>query len=253
MSYKIVDLTGKSVIIAGASSGIGRRTAEVLAELGARCILIARRQEKLEKVIASMSGAGHSYHAVDLSEPDAIEPLVKQIVSQGGALDGLVYCCGIADARPVKMAKPDFVSRMMGINFFAFYEMVRCLIRRGRFNQGMSIVGISSCASVAGGKSQSVYSASKAAMDAAVRVMAQEFADKGVRINTIRPGSINTSMYQMGVQEMGNEFQDHLLEKQFLGIGATDDITNMVAYLLSGCAKFVTGAHFSIDGGYTCH
>ncbi|SEH26343.1 SDR family NAD(P)-dependent oxidoreductase [Selenomonas sp. KH1T6] len=253
MSTNIIDLADKSVIIAGASSGIGRKTAEVLAKMGTRCILIARRQEMLKEVTNSLVGTGHSFYAADLSQVEAIEPLIKHIACQEGPLDGLVYCCGIADARPVKMAKPDFVSRMMGINFFAFYELVRSLVKRGRFNPGMSIVGLSSCASVAGGKSQSVYSASKAAMDAAVRVMAQEFADKSIRINTIRPGSINTSMYQMGIQEMGSGFQEQLLEKQFLGIGETEDIANMVAFLLAESARFITGAHFSVDGGYTCH
>lgn len=247
------DFSGRKVIIAGASSGIGRRTAEMLADYGASGILIARRKDRLEEICKSMSGERHCYYAADLSDIGNIESLVKHINSREGAIDGLVYCCGIADARPIKMAKPDFVARMMSINFLAFYEMVRCVTKRGRFSQGMSIVGISSCAAVAGGKSQSVYSASKAAMDAAVRVMAQELADKAIRVNTIRPGSINTSMYQMGVQEMGADFQEQVLEKQFLGIGETDDVASMVSFLLSEKAKFITGTHIAVDGGYTCH
>ena len=249
----LLKLNRKKILIAGSSSGIGKKTAELLSGLGAEVILLARREELLKETLAGLSGTGHSYYVADLSELGKIDLLLKSIVAEQGILDGLVYCSGMGDSRPVKVAKPEFVQQMMTINFFAFYEMVRCITKRGRFNPGMSIVGLSSCAAVDPAKSQSVYSASKAAMDAAVQVMAQEYADKGVRVNTVRPGMVRTAMYQIVLDDIGEEFNEDFNKKQFLGVGETEDIANVIAFLLSPLSKFTTGAHFSVDGGNTCH
>lgn len=249
----VFELKNKRVLIAGASSGIGRKTAEMLAGMGANVVLLARREDMLKEVVDGLSGTGHSYYVADLSELERIESLLKIIVNENGALDGVVYCSGMGDSRPVKVAKPEFVQQMMTINFFAFYELVRCITKRGRFNPGMSIVGLSSCAAVDPAKSQSVYSASKAAMDAAVQVMAQEYADKGIRVNTVRPGMVRTAMYQIVMDDIGEEFNVDFNKKQFMGLGETEDIANVIAFLLSPLSKFTTGAHFSVDGGNTCH
>lgn len=250
---KGLDFSDKNIMIAGASSGIGRKTAEILASLGANVILAARREDKLKEVLEGLEGMGHSCYVADFSQVDQIELLMKQIVSEQGPLDGMVYCSGMGSSRPVKVSKPEFVQDMFKVNFFGFFEMVRCIAKRGRFNPGMSVVGLSSCAAIDGDKSQSVYSASKAAMDAAARVMAQEYADKQIRFNTVRPGMVRTAMYESTVEGLGEEFHEHLKQKQFMGIGETSDIANMIVFLLSSLSKFTTGAHFSVDGGNTCH
>lgn len=253
MSIFSFDLRDKHIMIAGASSGIGRKTAEMLAENGAEVILVARREERLQEVLAGLEGTGHSYYVVDFAQIDHIEPLVKQIISEQGPLDGMVYCSGMGSSRPVKVSKPDFVQDMFKVNFFGFFELVRSLTKRGRYNPGLSIVGLSSCAALDGAKSQSVYSATKAAMDAAVRVMAQEYAEKGIRVNTVRPGMVRTAMYQIVLDDIGEGFNEDFHKKQFMGLGETEDIAYAVAFLLSPLSKFTTGAHFSVDGGNTCH
>lgn len=250
---KMMDFRDKHILIAGASSGIGRKTAEMLAEQGAQVTMVARRENLLQEIMDGLHGEGHSYYVADLSDTAGIESLIKQIVAEQGLLDGVVYSSGMGSSRPVKVSKPEFVQDMFKVNFFGFFEMVRCIAKRGRFNPGMSVVGLSSCAAVDPAKSQSVYSASKAAMDAAVQVMAQEYADKGIRVNTVRPGMIDTAMYQVVLNDIGEEFNVDFYKKQFMGLGHTEDIGGIIMYLLSPMSRFVTGAHFSIDGGNTCH
>ena len=140
---------------------------------------------------------------------------------------------------------------MFDINFFGFYEIVRQICKKGRFNEGMRIVGISSTAATIGNKTQSVYSASKAAMDGAVRSIAREVADKKICINTVAPGMTATDMYANYLNKNGevSDANQKLLRRQYLGIANTTDIANAIAYLISPAARFITGTSLLVDGG----
>lgn len=248
-----VDLHGKKIIVAGASSGIGRETALLLNKLGASVILVARREDKLKEVIAQMTGEGNAYYAADMSDLNAIEPLFKRIVSECGKLDGMVYSVGMSLSLPLQMFKPEKLQRIFSTNFFAFVECVRQICKKGRYHEGMRIVGISSIASMKGDKAHLGYSASKAAMDAAVRCIAKEVADRGICINTVAPAMTKTEMYANFLKNGGdNEAENQqLLARQYLGIAETEDISNAVAFLLSEKARFITGITMPVDGGLT--
>lgn len=244
-----LDFTGKKILVAGASSGIGRQVAITLSEYGADVIIVARREGKLKETLLQLADGNHRSYTVDLAETEKIEDNIKMIVSESGKLDGLVYCAGMDGMLPVRASKPDYVEQMFRINFFGFYELVRIVTKKVNHNPGIAIVGISSSAASHGEKSQSVYSATKASIDAAVNVMAQEYADKGIRINTVQPGMTDTEMYSKYKQLVGDEGVQRLLEGQPLGIGETTDIANAIAFLLSDKAKFITGIHMPVDGG----
>ena len=182
-----IDFTGRKILITGASSGIGKQTALTLGKLGADVILVARREEKLKEVLNELDGNNNAYYAADLSETDRIEMLFKQIAEEQGRLDGMVYAAGIAMSLPLKLFKPEKIREVFNINYFGFIEAVRQICKKGRYNEGMRIVGVSSVASLQGDKAHLAYSGSKAAMDASVRCIAKEVADKGICINTVAP------------------------------------------------------------------
>lgn len=253
MVTHLIDLTDRTVLIAGASSGIGKQIAITLSGLGAKLVLVARREEKLQETLQMLEGRGHAYYCADLSVVSAIEPLIKQIVAECGRLDGLVYAAGVTASRPLAQSNPERVQAAFDINFFGFLETVRQVCRNGRFNQGMRIVGISSIASLKGDKAHTVYSASKAAMDAAVRCIAREVADKGICINTVAPAMTATEMYERFIEKYGEESQStqELFQRQYLGVAKTEDVANTVAFLISPAARFITGITLPVDGGLT--
>ena len=250
---KVADFTNKKIIIFGASSGIGRQTAIQLNELGAGVVLVARREDKLKEIISNLEGDRNSFYSFDLTELGQIESLVRSICQEQGPVDGMVYTAGIANSMPLNMYKPEKLQQIFDINFFAFVECVRQITKKGRYNENMRIVGVSSIASFVGDKTHLGYSASKAAMDAAVRCIAKEVAAKGKCINNVAPAMIATDMHLEYMKKRGsdNENYNDNLKRQYLGMGQTRDIANAIIFLLSEEARFITGITMPIDGGYT--
>lgn len=244
-----MDFTNKIIVLAG-SGGIGSATAELLASMGAKMILIDVSEDNLRDTISKLSGEGHSYYVCDFSQIETIEALIAQIIKDNGPIDGYVHCTGIGSVRPLKMSKYDFMLRVMNINFFSYVEVVRCLTKKGFYNPGMNIVGISAIGAYIGNATKTAYCASKAAMNGATRCMAKELAPKGIRLNTIAPGATDTPMareasdYRDGTEEQRvNEI------RQYLGTCKPEDIADAVAFLMSDMSRMITGICLPVDGG----
>lgn len=246
----LVDLTDKNICVTGASSGIGREISILLSKLGAKVMMVARNEERLKSVLNDLEGKDHKIFAFDLSEVELIESRFKNIIDEVGPLNGLVHSAGIGEVRPLKMLKPRHLREVMDINFNSFVEIVRCITKRNAYSPTLSIVGISSVSSLQGNQSKTAYSASKAAMDASIRCMAKELSGRGVRVNSVMPGLIKTEIFESFLEE-GADSEDaaNVMKRQYMGIGHPGDVANMVAYLLSDAAKFITGASMPIDGG----
>lgn len=246
-----MDLTGKHVIITGASQGIGRDIAIHISKLGARVTLIARNEEKLKGTLKMLEGQEHIIYPYDLRKIDGIDELITNIVSQYGVIDGMVHCAGIATMRPLSMTKFNFLHDMMLINFYSFIELARVISKNKNHSGNTSIIGISSVAADNGLKSRVAYCSSKSAMDGAVRALAVELSSKGFRVNIVKPGFIKTELYDDYVKVTGEDaFIKNVLSRQYKGLGETLDIANAVAYLLSDASKFITGTEIIVDGGY---
>ena len=246
-----MNLCQKTILISGASSGIGKEIAEQISRLGAKVILLARNEEKLKELENNLEGEGHQIYVFDLSKLDEIEAIVKTIVKENGPLDGYVHSAGIGSTRPLHMLKPLKLQEVMNVNFNSFVEVVRCLSKRSNFNEGASIIGISSVAGQEGNQSKTAYCASKAAMDAAVRCIAKELSNRRIRANTIAPGLADTNMFQTFINNSGSDSEDakNVLSRQYLGVIPPREIAMMAAFLLSDAAAHITGTTIAIDSG----
>ena len=249
----MLDFTNKNILIIGASSGIGEETACVLAEQGANVILVARREEKLKEVCKKLPSK-KAYYIGDVSNINSIESLIKKIVKEQGKLDGLAYVAGISDGDvPLKFLSYERQLNTFMTNYFGFVECVRQVTKRGNYNDGLRIAAVSSVASLRGEKAHVAYSASKSAMDSAIRCIAKELGVRGICINSVAPSMVNTDMYQHFLEIQGEQSDANMraIGRQYLGLAEVRDVANAIAFLLSSEARFITGITMPVDGGFS--
>ncbi|MEI8287830.1 MAG: SDR family oxidoreductase [Verrucomicrobiota bacterium] len=248
-----MDMTGRRVLVTGASSGIGQATAILLAELGCQVVLVARSEERLQATRALMPGDGHMIKPFDLAKVEAIEPWLKEVVASTGPLNGLVHSAGITRTLPIRFEKSKPDDQLWMINFHAAVALITAFRKPSIRSNNSSIVLVSSVAAAFGKPGLSTYSASKGALHAYCRVAAMEFVTEKIRVNCVVPGLVRTSM--------GAEIKDVLTKEQIdavemvhpLGLGQPDDIANAIVFLLADTARWITGSILTVDGGRTAH
>ena len=243
-------LEGKTVLVTGASSGIGRQCAIDCANMGAKVVAIGRNQERLDSVVAEMEGKGVSY-SYDLANLKDIKELISTIVEAHGKVDGFIHAAGIEVTNPVKLSKPEDYESLFRLNCISAFEIVKNLCGIKTFNKGGSIVLISSISGVIARKGLSAYAASKGALMSAARVMALEMAPRAIRVNAVSPGTILTPMMRKALDAISDEDRKKRIEGFPLGLGNATDVSNACIYLLSDASRWVTGQNLIIDGGYT--
>lgn len=247
-----MDLRGKQILVTGASSGIGRQTCITLSQLGAKVILIARNKEKLEETISMMEGSMHRYYIFDLLQIDEIEAFIIQIVKDEGKFDGFVHCAGEGRLSPLKFTSYGVMDKMMKIHLFSFVEIIRVISKKKNINEGASIVGVSSVATIRADKGKVAYCTAKGAMDSTILPMAIELGQqRRIRVNTINPGWVKTDMYYGYIEEFGVEQMYEQEKKAVLGSSEVLDIANVIAFLLSSASRMITGQSIVVDGGFS--
>lgn len=243
-----MDLTGKRILVTGASSGIGRACAIMLSELGASVILTGRRADALDETWRRMENQeAHLIFPCDICEPAAVQELVKA----GGKIDGLVHAAGIGPMCPIGFVDDAEAQRVMKTNYFSFLELMKHYSKAKNRSSRLSVVAISSVSAFAGWGGVAIYSGSKGALSASVRALAMELAPKGVRVNAVCPSNIKTPLYDAGAADINTEEGLAVLKaKQPLGLGMPEQVASAVAFLLSDAASFITGVNLPVDGGY---
>jgi NAD(P)-dependent dehydrogenase (short-subunit alcohol dehydrogenase family) len=241
------ELAGKTYLVTGASSGIGRCVSVQLDRVGANVVLLARDKKRLGETLHMMPRGTHKSISYDLQDIGGIAELVKSSLA-GDGMDGYVHCAGIERSIGFTRMTRDALHSVMATNFYAFVEMARQLIKGNAGKDQMSIVVISSAASNSFSKGMTAYAASKAALEAAVRTMSAELLSRNITVNAIRPGFVDTPMLSK-LRQLDDGFDERVRENQPLGLLQPEDVANLILYLLSPAARMISGMLFPVNGG----
>lgn len=244
MNYNPFSLEGKTILVTGASSGIGRTTAIECSKLGAHVVITGRNAERLQETFDQLEGDGHLQIIADLTDAESLEQLVAQIPQ----IDGLVNNAGIAQTKLISFLKPTDLENIFSVNTYSPVLLTKMLIKNKKINKGGSIVFTSSVAAMASDIGNAVYGMSKSAIQAFSRYCAAEFAAKQIRVNSVHPGAIETSMLRDGI--LSDEDRQKDMQRYPLGrYGKPEDVAWAIVYLLSDASAWVTGSQLVIDGG----
>lgn len=245
--YNPFALNEKTILVTGASSGIGRSIAIECSRMGANVIITARNEELLNETLELMSGDTHKSYIADLSSEIEIANLVTELPQ----LDGIVHCAGMTIPKPFQFYSKENIDIIMGVNFEAPVLITQSLMKQKKIRKQSSIVFISSISGVwissVGG---SLYSASKGAINGLVKGLAIEYASKGIRVNSVNPGMIDTHIFSDGTiteEQLVEDSKKYPLKRY----GKPEEVAYAVIYLLSNASAWITGSNLLIDGGYT--
>ena len=245
--YNPYSLEGKTILITGASSGIGRAVAIECSKLGATIIVTARNEQRLNETVNQMEGEGHNYIVCDLSQSENIQNLVSQLPQ----IDGFISNAGINTILPISFINESDTKNIFQVNTVSPMLLLKELVKKKKLKKSSSVVFTSSMAGVgAAAVGNGVYTASKGAISSFIKVAALELAPRRIRVNAVCPGMTETSMIYD--ESLNKEQLEKDMERYPLGrYGDPKDIAWAMIYLLSDASSWVTGTNLIIDGGLT--
>ena len=245
--YNPFTLENKTILVTGASSGIGKATAIECSKLGAKVVVTGRNEERLNQTLAELEGEGHQTIVADLASDEGVNTLVEQCPK----IDGLVNNAGATVTVPVQFINRENLEGLMQVNTVAPILLFQRLMKAKKLGKGASVVFTASvsglCCAVLG---NSLYSTSKAAIGGFVKNSALELAGKNIRVNAVCPGMIDTHILDAGIvgaDDLDRERQKYPMKR----FGKPEEVAWSIIYLLSDASSFTTGSTLVMDGGFT--
>ncbi len=245
--YNPFTLENKTILVTGASSGIGKATAIECSRMGAKVVVTGRNEERLNQTLAELEGEGHQTIVADLASDEGVNTLVEQCPK----IDGLVNNAGATVTVPVQFINRENLEGLMQVNTVAPILLFQRLMKAKKLGKGASVVFTASvsglCCAVLG---NSLYSTSKAAIGGFVKNAALELAGKNIRVNAVCPGMIDTHILDAGIvgaDDLDRERQKYPMKR----FGKPEEVAWSIIYLLSDASSFTTGSTLVMDGGFT--
>lgn len=247
MNYNPFSLEGKTILVTGASSGIGKATAIECSKMGAKVVVTGRNEERLNQTLSMLEGDGHLSIPADLSNEESLNGLVEKCPS----LQGLVNNAGSTIMLPTQFISRDKLMQVLEVNTVAPILLTQMLLKKKKLGRGASVVFTDSISGVEIASLGNVlYSTSKSAINGFMKNAALDLAGKNIRVNAVCPGMIATQILDSGtvtVEDMENDIKKYPLKRY----GAPEEVAYAIVYFLSDASGFTTGASLVIDGGFT--
>ena len=241
-------LRNKIAVITGASQGIGKTTAELFSKSGAHVVCIARNEEKIKNLANTISKNGHSasYNSCDISDGDLLQNTIKSVINDYGKIDILINNAGITRDSLVLRMKNHQWDEVLNTNLKGAFYATKSVLRSMMKNKYGRIINITSIVGLQGNSGQSNYSASKAGLIGFSQSVAKEVASRGITINCIAPGWIETEM----TSDLPQDIKSEIIKSIPIGkTGTTEDIAYTALFLASKESKYITGQTITVDGG----
>ena len=244
VNYNPFSLEGKTILVTGASSGIGKTTAIECSKMGAKLVITGRNEERLNHTLGDLEGEGHLALIGDLTSSEDI----KNLVASMPELDGIVYNAGVGITVPLSFIKDEDLYRIFETNLFGTMRLNKDLLRKKKIRKSASIVFTSSISALFNTPGISLYGAAKAALLSYMRGCACELADKKIRANAVLPGMIQTDLINGGTLSEEDKARD-MATYPLKRYGTPQDVAFAFIYLLSDASSWVTGTSLIVDGG----
>jgi NAD(P)-dependent dehydrogenase (short-subunit alcohol dehydrogenase family) len=251
MTLASFDLSTKAILITGASSGMGEETALQMAAAGAAVCLVARDQGRLQRVAGEIRSRGGKAHSIvrDLTERTAAHDVVRESVREMGTIDILVNVAGIFEPGPFEVTTTESLKRQYETNLLAPFTLTQAALPHLSARSNGVVIFVSSMAAVAGFSEVAAYSATKGAVEALGRSLAVELAPRGVRVNVVAPGEIDTPMNEHYYRDHPEVVEEMSAFTPAGRLGVAADVAPVIVFLASDAARFVFGTSIPVDGG----
>ena len=248
----LFSLSNKTILITGASSGIGRSCAVQCSKMGASLLLMGRNVDELNRTVSELQpGTKVEMIVADFSKVVDLELVIAEKILTIGKIAGFIHCAGVEKTLPLKKQTSEVFQSIFDINVLAGFELAKIISLKKYKAEKASFVFIASVAGMVGESGKTIYSASKGAVISGARSMSMELARSDIRVNSISPAMVKTPILEKMFDGIGEEASQNIIKKHPLGIGEPEDVANACVFLLSDAAKWITGTNLVIDGGYT--
>ena len=239
-------LKGKTILVTGASSGIGRSIAIECSKMEASVLITARNEERLKETLHDCSPGNHKFFSAELRNDEQIELLVSSLP----VLDGIILNAGIVRTLPVSFINRESVDEIFNVNLNSSILLIQKLLKQKKIQKGGSICFISSVASNYVNIGNSLYSATKGAVNSFTKALALELAPRNIRVNAILPGFIETGILEKS-SIADDQIEEHKKKYPLGRYGTPNDVAHLTIYLMSDTSSWMTGSLLTLDGGYS--